>query len=80
MTGQNGAASPRVGSLPMTPVGHMDRLLTAEDVAALLQVKPSWVYAESRAGRLPTVPVGRYKRFRRSAVEAWICELEAGRR
>jgi excisionase family DNA binding protein len=83
MTGQNDAHRLSADELAalngeLMAAGH--RLLTAENVAALLQVKPSWVYAEARSGRLPCVPVGRYKRFRWAAVEAWIGELERGRR
>lgn len=49
-----------------------ERLLTAEDVAELLGVSTSWVYAASRRGELPTVTLGRYRRYRPEAVEAWI--------
>jgi excisionase family DNA binding protein len=55
-----------------------DRLLTAEQVAALLSVKRSWVYAEARAARIPFVQLGRYKRFRRQSVLEWVKSLEAG--
>jgi excisionase family DNA binding protein len=54
----------------------VDPLLTADDVAALLQVTKAWVYAETRAKRIPHVPLGRYVRYRRSAVLAWIAALE----
>jgi excisionase family DNA binding protein len=53
-----------------------DPLLTADQVAAMLQVTKAWVYAETRAGRIPHVPLGRYVRYRRSAVLAWIAALE----
>lgn len=52
-------------------------LLTAADVAQMLGVPKSWVYEQSRAGRIPTVTLGRYRRYRREAVEAWLEELEA---
>jgi excisionase family DNA binding protein len=52
------------------------RLLTAAEVAQLLGVPPSWVYEQSRAGRIPTVTLGRYRRYRREAIEAWLIELE----
>lgn len=55
----------------------MDRLLTAEEIAERLGVKTQWVWAQARAGRMPHIRLGRYRRFRESAVEAWICELEA---
>jgi len=52
-------------------------LLTAGDVAALLGVPRSWVYEQSRRGRIPTVNLGRYRRYRREAIEAWVAQLEA---
>lgn len=52
-------------------------LLTAEQVAALLGVPTSWVYEQSRRGRIPTVTLGRYRRYRREAIEAWVVRLEA---
>ena len=53
-------------------------LLTAGEVAALLGVPQTWVYEQSRAGRIPTVTLGRYRRYRREAIEAWLEELETG--
>lgn len=61
--------SPRRGSRP--PAGA-EPLLDAIAVAEWLQVTTSWVYAETRAGRLPHVNLGRYYRYRRSALEAWM--------
>ena len=55
-----------------------DRLLTADDVAEMLGVPKSWVNAASRKGELPTVTLGRYRRYRREAVDAWICSQERG--
>jgi excisionase family DNA binding protein len=53
-------------------------LLNAAEVAEILGVPPSWVYAEARDGRLPHVRVGRYRRFRRRAVDNWIENHERG--
>ena len=53
-------------------------LLDAGAVAELLGVPRSWVYAETRAGRLPHVRVGRYRRFRRAAIETWVHDHERG--
>jgi excisionase family DNA binding protein len=53
-------------------------LMSAHDVAAMLGVPVSWVYAQTRAGRIPTVPLGRYYRYRADAIDAWIANLEAG--
>lgn len=52
-------------------------LLTAKEVGELLGVPASWVYEQSRLGRIPTVTLGRYKRYRREAIELWLRELEA---
>ena len=51
-------------------------LLTAGAVAELLGVPVSWVYEQSRRGRIPTVILGRYRRYRWEAIEAWVRELE----
>jgi excisionase family DNA binding protein len=56
----------------------VERLLTAQEVAELLSVPASWVYAEARAGRIPHVRVGRYRRFSREAIEQWARALERG--
>jgi excisionase family DNA binding protein len=56
-----------------------DRLLTAEDVAEMLGVPKTWVYEQARKGLLPTVELGRYRRFRREAVEQWIEKQERNR-
>jgi excisionase family DNA binding protein len=61
------------------PTEPSNALLNATGGAELLGVATRWVYAETRAGRLPYVRVGRYRRFRRSAVERWIKAHEKGR-
>jgi excisionase family DNA binding protein len=52
-------------------------LLTAAEVAAMLGVPKTWVYEQSRAGRIPTVTLGRYRRYRPEAIESWVEQLEA---
>lgn len=52
------------------------KLLTADDVAEMLGVRRDWVYEQSRQGRIPTVTLGRYKRYRREAIEDWCKDLE----
>ena len=51
-------------------------LMLAAEVADLLQVTPAWVYAETRRGRLPHIRLGRYVRYRRSAIDAWLDAVE----
>lgn len=52
-------------------------LLSAKDVAAMLGVPTSWVYEQSRKGLIPTVELGRYRRFRLEVVEEWIKKQES---
>ncbi len=54
------------------------RLLEAGEVATLLGVPKSWVYAETRAGRIPHIALGRYRRYRRDAIELWLSNRERG--
>jgi excisionase family DNA binding protein len=58
-------------------VTMLDRLLTAEQLAARWQVPKSHVYPLTREGRIPTVRLGRYYRYRLAAVEAWERQSEA---
>lgn len=53
-----------------------EQLLTADQLAERWQVPKSHVYRLAREGKLPVVSLGRYKRFRLAAVEAF--ELEGG--
>jgi excisionase family DNA binding protein len=55
-----------------------DKLLTAEEVAELLSVPLGWVRAHTRNGHLPHVQLGRYRRYRRSAVLGYIAAQETG--
>jgi len=46
-------------------------LLTAEDLSLRWSVPKSHVYRLARSGRLPTVRLGRYMRWRLEVVEEW---------
>jgi excisionase family DNA binding protein len=64
-------------------LGDPFELLTAGEVATWLRVTKGWVYRQTRANRIPYVPLGRFVRYRRSAVAEWVAEIErstAGRR
>jgi excisionase family DNA binding protein len=52
---------------------HPNALLTAEQAAPLLAVKPKWLLAEARAGRIPHVRLGAkpYVRFEAAELEVW---------
>ena len=60
---------------PSRPMGSAS-LMLASDVAELLQVSTAWVYAETRRGRLPHIRLGRYVRYRRAAIDAWLDDAE----
>ena len=55
-----------------------DRLLTAAEVAELLNVPVSWVREHTRSGTIPHVPLGRYVRYDRADVLAWVARVKAG--
>jgi len=52
-------------------------LLTADDLAERWQVSKAHVYRLARDGRIPTVTIGRYYRFRAASIDAWESEREA---
>jgi excisionase family DNA binding protein len=55
-----------------------ERLLTAGEVAELLAVPESWVREATREGRLPHLALGRYRRYSREAIDAWLEDQQAG--
>jgi excisionase family DNA binding protein len=55
-----------------------DRLLDAKEVAALLSVPVSWVRETTRAGHMPVVELGRYRRYDRGEILAWVESLKTG--
>jgi excisionase family DNA binding protein len=52
-----------------------DRLLEAKEVAELLSVPETWVREHTRSGAIPHVPLGRYVRYDRGEVLAWVESL-----
>ncbi len=59
----------------------IDEILTVQEVAALLKVKPSWVYDRinpKHGERLPHIRLRRYIRFERSAVLQFLQRLRKG--
>lgn len=55
-----------------------DRLLTAPEVAELLSVPETWVREHTRTGTIPHLELGRYKRYDRGEVLAWVESLRKG--
>jgi excisionase family DNA binding protein len=56
----------------------LDELMTSSQVAALLQMRLSTVESYARRGLLPSVKVGRHRRFVRSQLERTIKTLTNG--
>ncbi len=54
--------------------------MTADELAQRLRVSTAWVYAETRAGRIPHIRLRRYVRYRRSMIAAWERDREGGAR
>ena len=55
-----------------------DRLLTAEDVAELLQLRVDHIYKLARRNEIPHLRFGRTLRFRSAALEEWLRVTERG--
>jgi len=55
-------------------------LLDADQAAELLSVPASWVRAEARAGRIPNLQLGHYRRFERQALLDWLDHRRQGPR
>jgi len=51
------------------------RLLNADDVCRLLQVKKSWLYDAVEGGNMPVIRLGKQLRFRPIDIAAYIEDL-----
>jgi excisionase family DNA binding protein len=59
----------------------MNELLTISEMAAMLKVPTSWLYARTRErtpNSIPVVRVGKYCRFNPAEVMAWVGKRSAG--
>jgi excisionase family DNA binding protein len=55
-----------------------DRLLDAKEAAELLNVKVGWIRAQTRAGNMPHIKLGRYPRYDERDLRAWVESLKTG--
>jgi excisionase family DNA binding protein len=53
----------------------LDELMTAQQIAGILQMRVSTIEEYARRGLLPSIKLGRHRRFVRSDVEAAILQL-----
>jgi excisionase family DNA binding protein len=54
------------------------KLLTIDEVAALLQVPKSWIYERTRHGTIPHLKLGKYLRFPTAELHEWMARHEKG--
>jgi excisionase family DNA binding protein len=47
-------------------------ILTLEEVAHFLRLKPQTIYKWAQEGRIPAVKLGKEWRFRRSVIDRWL--------
>ena len=50
----------------------VSRLMTPDEIAAVLRIARKTVIAMARAGRIPCVRIGRFVRFDRGEILRWI--------
>jgi excisionase family DNA binding protein len=68
-------------SAELLPESPPDRLLDDREAAELLNVKPSWLGEAARQGRIRGfVMLGRYRRWDRRDLLAWLEEQKNGGR
>ena len=58
----------------------MDRLLTVDDVASWLQVKPRTIYQWVHENYIPVIKLGSLVRFDQASVVAWLKKRESSGR
>lgn len=55
---------------------NVDRLLTVDEVAAWLQVKPRTIYQWVHEGYIPVIKLGSLVRFDQASITAWVKKRE----
>jgi excisionase family DNA binding protein len=56
----------------MSTTATPEKLMTAEEIADWLGLTVNYVYVQAKLGLIPSLQIGRHRRFRRSAVEGWL--------
>lgn len=54
---------------------HLDfdePLMTVSELAVWSGKSEAWIYRRSRSGELPTIMIGRSRRFSRAAIQEWL--------
>jgi excisionase family DNA binding protein len=61
-----------VSGAPRDPAGADHEILTLEEVAHYLRLKPQTIYKWAQEKRIPAVKLGKEWRFRRSIIDRWL--------
>jgi excisionase family DNA binding protein len=51
-----------------------DKIMTLEEVADYLRVKPQTIYTWAQENKIPAAKIGREWRFRKTAIDKWFDE------
>lgn len=60
----------QLAGAPMVAAPAQEPALDAEQLAAALSLPVTWIEQAARENRIPSIQAGRWRRFKRSAVEA----------
>jgi len=52
--------------------GNLEVLMDAEQLAELLGVEPGYVYSQARSKKIPSIVLGKYRKFSRSQIKRWL--------
>lgn len=52
----------------------MEEIMTLEEVAKYLKVKPQTIYTWTQDGKIPAAKLGKEWRFRKSVIDRWFNE------
>ena len=50
---------------------NMDEIMTLEEVAKYLKLKPQTIYTWAQSGKIPAAKLGKEWRFKKSVVDRW---------
>lgn len=57
----------------------MDDIMTLEEVAKYLKLKPQTIYTWAQTGKIPAAKLGKEWRFRKSVIDKWFNEHVDGK-
>ena len=52
----------------------MDEIMTIEEVARYLKLKPQTIYTWAQRGKIPAAKIGKEWRFRKDIIDAWFLD------